>query len=243
VPRNRHKGCVIKGATIHLDNISDRRNRPLSKFHSLIAALLITISGFVLQPAALLASPADDARKLVDGFHVTLLDVMKRAETLGVGGRYQTLKPEVGERFDIKLMVALTTGRHWRTAGPDDRRRLAAAFHRFSAATYASRFSGFSGQTFRTLDVRAGPRKTQLVRTQIRRPDDTPVAITYVTRAAGKTWRIVDVLLDDGISELAVRRSEYRSTLSTGGIKELTQLLESKSNTLLAEKPAKVEPR
>lgn len=188
------------------------------------------------QPAIVLASPASEARKLVDDFHVTLLDVMKRAETLGVAGRYQTLKPEVGARFDINLMAALTTGSHWRKAIPDDRRRLSEAFHRFSAATYASRFSGFSGQTFKTIDVQDGPRKTQLVRTQILRPNDSPVALTYVTRAVGSTWRIVDVLIADGISELAVRRSEYRSTLSSEGVKGLTQLLDSKSNTLLAGK-------
>lgn len=215
----------------------------MGKIHSLAAALAITISGVIAPPAAVLASPASDARKLVDGFHVTLLDVMKRAKTLGIAGRYKTLKPEVGERFDIKLMIALTTGKHWRAAKPDERRRVAEAFHRFSAATYASRFSGFSGQSFKTIGVRAGPQKTQLVQTQILRPNNTPVALTYVTRAVGTAWRIVDVLLDDGISELAVRRSEYRSTLSTAGIKGLARLLDSKSDNLLVEKKPKHPPK
>lgn len=208
----------------------------MGNFHSLIVAAVIAALAQIVQPGATMASPAGAAQKVVDEFHITLLDVMKRAKSLGVAGRFQKLKPEVGERFDIKLMVALATGRHWRAAAPEDRKRLAEAFQRFSAATYAARFSGFSGQTFKTLGVRGGPRKTQLVRTQIMSPDANPVGITYVTRAVGKTWRIVDVLLDDGISELAVRRSEYRATLSTTGVKGLVQLLDSKSNNLLTEK-------
>lgn len=211
----------------------------MRNLRSLVAAIAITALGLVVQPDAVAASPASAAQKLVDEFHVTLLDVMKRAKSLGVAGRFQKLKPEVGERFDIKLMVALTTGRHWRAAAPQDRKRLADAFHRFSAATYASRFSGFSGQSFKTVDVREGPRKTQLVRTQIVSPGSNPVGITYVTRAVGGAWRIVDVLLDDGISELAVRRSEYRSTLSANGVTGLVQLLNTKSTDLLAGKTRK----
>jgi phospholipid transport system substrate-binding protein len=197
---------------------------------------VIGLGIFIAHPGPVGATPADAARKVVDEFHVTLLEIMKKAKTLGMTGRYRKLEPEVGQRFDIGLMAALTTGRHWRNAEPADRKRLAAAFQRFSAATYASRFSGFSGQSFKTLNVQAGPRKTMLVRTQIVRPDDTPVALTYVTRPAGNAWRIVDVLVDNGISELAVRRSEYRSTLSASGIKGLTLLLDSKSTILLTEK-------
>ena len=203
---------------------------------SLITALLITAGNIVTQPATAYASPANDARKLVEDFHVTLLDVMKRAKTLGIAGRYEKLKPEVGERFNITLMAALTTGKHWRGATPDERKRLADAFHRYSAATYASRFSKFTGESFETLGVRKGPRGTQLVRTQIRRPNNSPVAFTYVTRAVGAAWRIIDVLVDKGISELAVKRSEYRSTLNTGGIRKLVQLLDKESDKLLAEK-------
>lgn len=210
----------------------------MRKFHSLIAAATIAIAGLIAQPAVSATSVANSARQLVDDFHLALLDVMKQAENLGVTGRYRKLEPEVGNRFDIKLMVALTTGKYWRAAKPEDRDRLTKAFHRFSAATYASRFSGFSGQSFKTLDVRDGPRNTKLVRTQILRPKDKPVSITYVTRAVGAAWRIVDVLVDDGISELAVRRSEYRSTLSADGISGLTRLLDKKSKTLLAGKSA-----
>ncbi len=178
---------------------------------------------------------AGGARQIIDQFHASLLAVMKQADKSGAKARYQVLEPEIAKRFDLRLMIALATGKHWRTAGEESRDRLTKAFHRFSAATYASRFSGYSGQSFKTLNVSTGPRKTELVRTEIRRPDGPPVALTYVTRMARIGWRIVDVLIDDGISELAVRRSEYRSVLKSDGVDGLIRLLDQKTAKLLKE--------
>ena len=175
------------------------------------------------------------ARQIIDQFHASLLAVMKMADKSGAMARYQVLEPEIEKRFDLRLMIALATGKHWRTADTVSRDRLAEAFRRFSTATYASRFSGYSGQSFKTLNVSTGPRKTELVRTEIRRPDGPPVALTYVTRIAGAGWRIVDVLVDDGISELAVRRSEYRSVLKSDGVDGLIRLLDQKTAILLKE--------
>lgn len=175
------------------------------------------------------------ARATIEKFHASLLTVMKHANTTGTKARYEVLEPEIAKRFDLRLMIALATGKHWRNADKEARGRLTAAFHRFSAATYASRFSGYSGQSFETLGVTNGPRKTELVRTEIRRPEESPVSLTYVTRQGNAGWRIVDVLVDDGISELAVRRSEYRSILKTGGIEGLIGLLNRKTAALLAK--------
>ena len=176
---------------------------------------------------------AQNPRIIIDQFHASLLAVMKLAHATSVKERYQVLEPVIANRFDLRLMIALATGKYWRTADKEARKQLTGAFRRFSTATYASRFSGFSGQSFNTLKVSTGPRKTELVSTEIRRPDDTPVALTYVTRKARNSWRIIDVLLDDGISELAVRRSEYRSILKSSGVEGLVKLLNQKTAKLL----------
>jgi phospholipid transport system substrate-binding protein len=201
------------------------------------AALLV----FVLVSCARLPAFADEtsstgsSRDVINQFHASLLAVMKQADKSGVKARYQILEPEIAKRFNLRLMIALATGKYWRSAGNDTREQLTNAFHRFSAANYASRFSSYSGQSFKTLGTSAGPRKTELVRTQITRPNESPVSLTYVTRMAGTGWRIVDVLLDDGISELAVRRSEYRLVLKAEGAAGLIRLLNQKTAKLLTE--------
>ena len=59
--------------------------------------------------------------------------------------------------------------------------------------------------------------------------------LIYVTRKIKGEWRIIDVLVDSGISQLAVRRSEYRRVLRTKGIDGLIDTLNAKADQLLNE--------
>ena len=214
------------------------KDRLLRKLVNSAVSLLLVLGLCVSGPAAADGPKfpgTENPRLIIDRFHASLLAVMKQASKTGVMARYDTLEPEIASRFDLRLMTALATGKHWRTANKETRKQLTEAFRRFSTATYASRFSGYSGQSFNTLKVSTGPRKTELVSTEIRRPNDSPVALTYVTRKARKGWRIIDVLVDNGISELAVRRSEYRSVLKSSGAEGLVKLLNQKTATLLKQ--------
>lgn len=176
---------------------------------------------------------ADDAAAVVTRFHDGLLSVMKEADTLGVAGRYQRLVPEIEQAFHLRLMARVTSGSFWKKAGIAQKDALATAFTRLSVATYASRFDGYSGQGFETTGDRSGPRATHLVDTRILSPGDSPVPLTYVLKQLGGRWGIVDVLLDTGISELAVRRSEYRSVLTKDGVDGLIVVLNAKADDLL----------
>ncbi len=189
--------------------------------------------------AALLVAPLPSqaqqatASSVIEKFHQTLLSVMKEAESLGVKGRYERLQSPVTEAFHLPLMIRVAAGRFWKRANPGQRERLLAAFTRMSVGNYAARFDGYSGQRFVTLGERPGPGKTRLVATQIVSPGDDPVDLTYVMKNIENRWRIGDVLFDNAISELAVRRSEYRRVLKQDGIDGLIAILEAKARTLV----------
>jgi phospholipid transport system substrate-binding protein len=170
---------------------------------------------------------------VVDGFHETLLDVMKRAEALGIEGRYRVLAPRVEETFDLQRMIRVAAGSRWTKASPAEREALLKAFTRLSVATYASRFSGYSGESFETLGERPGPRDTVLVETRIVRSNDPPVTLTYVLEKTGDRWRVIDILLGGSVSELAMRRSEYRN-LGGGTAAGLAATLDAKAGELMA---------
>lgn len=178
------------------------------------------------------AGPAT-ARAPVETLHSALLDSMKAAETQDVRARFATLEPVLDKTFDMRLMTALSMGTYWRKASAESQRLLVDAFRRFSAATYAARFSGWSGQSFETLSIGDGPRGTRIVRTRINRPDQEPVPLSYVLRKNGEHWQIVDILLAAGISEIAVRRSEYSAVLKSGGPAALARLLADRTAKLL----------
>jgi phospholipid transport system substrate-binding protein len=169
---------------------------------------------------------------VIESLHQILIETMKDAQRLGVDGRYKQLQPVLERSFDFERMIAIAAGSYWANADEAQRRRLLDAFTKLSITTYAARFNGFSGESFETLGQRQGPRDSALVDTRLNRSDGPPVPITYVMSERDGEWRIVDVLLDKSISELAVRRSEYNQVLRTSGTEGLSETLDEKTAQL-----------
>jgi phospholipid transport system substrate-binding protein len=200
--------------------------RPMNLFTALI--LIATVIA-----AAPLKAENSGAIDVVETFHAALLDTMKSGKKLGVKGRYETLAPVIEGAFDLQTTVRVATGKAWRKASKPEKSQLVDAFRHWSISTYASQFRSYSGQSFKTHGEKAGPQRTQLVKTDIERPGKKPVGLTYVLKEKKKKWRIVDVLLQNSISQLAVRRSEYRGILKNGGISTLVDTLKALSKKLL----------
>ncbi len=179
------------------------------------------------------ADGPEKPREVVESFHAALLGVMKQAASLKVKERFARLAPSIEQSFDLAFMIRIAASSHWQGAEEKQRAALIAAFRRLSIAVYASRFDGYSGQSFKTLKVGPGPRKTILVKTNLVRPKDKPIELVYVMKRQKGKWRIIDIVLDGGISELAVRFSEYRQTLKKSGVKGLVDLLDGKSRQLI----------
>ena len=191
----------------------------------LLVALALLFSTIEPSTAKGQMSPA----QLVGNFHSALLSVMKEAEDLGFDGRYERLAPQVEDTFHMRLMTQISSGSYWRKAPEAKKQALVAAFSKVSVGTYAARFDGFSGQSFETVETKPGPQGTQLVATRLINPSGSDVDLTYVAKQVEGNWRVIDVILDSGISELAVRRSEYRKILSNGGIDSLIEALNDKA--------------
>ena len=170
----------------------------------------------------------------VEQFHDVLLSVMKDADQLGISGRYKKLEPVLSQVFSLKAMIQIASGSFWKRTSDQEKIQLTSAFSRLTIATYATQFDGFSGQLFKTIGAKPGPQKTTLVETQIVNTDTSSVTLRYVFREIKGQWRVIDVLLDTGFSELARKRSEYRSVLKTGGVAGLIALLNAKTDSLLA---------
>lgn len=197
-----------------------------------VVILCLAVPGAITGHAAAPGAAAKTPSAVIDTFHGALLSVMKRADALGVGGRYQQLEKPIASSYDLAAMTRISSGAYWRRATDQEKQNLIAAFGRVSIGTYAMRFDGYSGQSFEVNGEKPGPRGTVLVETHILSPGDDPVEITYVMKTFEGAWRIVDVLLAGGISELAVRRSEYRSVLKSRGVGGLIAALNKKADNL-----------
>ena len=203
----------------------------IRRFSNIKALVLIAFLVTSLTGGAFAASPSE----IVERFQATLLEVMKEAKTLTVRQRYNRLRPSVEKSFHIPLMVQIASGGYWKKATLDERQQLANAFRRMSISILATLFDGYSGEVFKLMDEKPGPQNTTLVRTKLIKTDKSAVDIAYVTRSFKDGWRIIDVILDNGISELMVRRSEYRLVLKNKGIPGLIKLLNDKADELVGQ--------
>ena len=194
------------------------------------AMLMLIVVGLV--PAATQAS--SPPTEVIERLHEKLIETMKQGERVDINARYRELQPILERSFDFERMISAAAGSYWAQASEAERRRLLNAFTKLSITTYAARFNNWTGEAFETLGERQGPRDTVLVDTRLNRPKDPAVPITYVMMQMDGQWRIIDVLLDRSISELAVRRSEYNQILRTGGPDKLAEVLEGKASELRA---------
>jgi len=172
---------------------------------------------------------------VVTNFQGSLLGVMKEAESLGMTGRYTRLEPPIKQAFHLSLMARAATRPYWNDATKTQRRDLVSAFKRMNISTLATLFDGYKGEVFKSIGRKPGPQGTVLVETKIVSPDGSDHDLAYVTKQFNKRWLIVDVIVDRGISELSVRRSEYNQILKQKGVNGLIHLLNSKADELIAQ--------
>jgi phospholipid transport system substrate-binding protein len=175
----------------------------------------------------------DPAAAQVDGFDNALLGVMKQADQLGVRGRARRLTPEIERAFNLRAMTQFAVGPSWATMSDAEHSALIAAFTRYSAASYAHNFDGYSGEKF-VIDpnvVSRGPDK--VVVTQLIPGHGDPVVIDYRMRNDGGTWKIIDVLFKGTISQLTTRRSDFAATVAQGGATALIAHMDAQTEKLL----------
>lgn len=182
--------------------------------------------------AASVAAADDPAVARIDKFHDALLAVMKDGPKLGVDGRYKKLEADVDALFDLAAMTKFTVGPPWAKMTADEQKSLVAAFRRMTIASYAHNFHEFKGQKFVT-DPKAEDRAPdRLVKSQVIPQGEKPVNLVYRMRETGGVWRVIDVIYEF-VSQLATRRSDFASTVASGGAPALVKKLDEISDKLL----------
>ena len=140
------------------------------------------------------------------------------------------------QTFDLPAMTRFAVGPTWNTLAPPEQQALVRAFTRMTVATYAHNFNGYDGERF-TIEPQVetrGPDK--LVRTKLVSSGSSPTSLIYRMRENAGGWRIIDIYYNGTVSALTGQRSEYASTLKSGGAPALVRKLENRSNELLNSK-------
>lgn len=158
----------------------------------------------------------------------SLLHVMQDGEKLGYDGRYKYLEPVIDESHDVDLIIKTILGAtYWSQLDASQQNLMVETFRQLSIATYAGRFTHHEGEQFRIIEQRDLPRDQVLVRSQLTQSDGGTVNFDYVLHQDQGHWRITNILFD-GVSDLAIKRGEYRAILQRSGFQALIDMLKEK---------------
>ena len=197
--------------------------------HLFPAAIAVALAS---APAAVVhAQASDPAAVQINAFDNTLLEVMRNAKRLGAHGRFERLQPAIERTFDLAYMTRVAVGSTWSSVSAADQASLVRAFSRFTVATFAHNFDNYSGQHFVLDKVETrGPDK--LVVTRIVSPGSS-ATLAYRMRDSGGSWKVIDINYNGTVSSILGQRSEFASTLRSGGAPALVRKLNGKTDELL----------
>ena len=173
--------------------------------------LLASAAVFANAPAW---AQGDPAVATVQGFYDALVAQMKKGGP--AKGRYDMLKPAVKKAFDLPGMTAVAVGPGFAGLSDGDRKALTDAFERMTIANYVKNFDSFGGETFTVEPASIARGSDHFVKSVMKTKSET-IAFNYRTHQVGSDWKITDVYLAGNISQMAQKRSDFASTLKSGG--------------------------
>ena len=191
-----------------------------------ILAIAVLLHGISLSWAQE-APSADDPEEVIRNLQSTLLQSMREGEELGFQGRYYLLAPVSKQSHYFEFIIRTILGTHWIELNPDQKKEITDIFSQLSIATYASQFKAYNGEQFEILENRPFPQNHIEVRTHLVKADKSTIDLRYLMRQEDTGWRIVNIVAK-GVSELAIKRTEYRSIIERDGYPALIAMLKEK---------------
>jgi phospholipid transport system substrate-binding protein len=167
------------------------------------------------------------AKEIVLDFQAELLAVMQQGGTLGFQGRYNKLKAAIDKSHDLTKIARIVVGKEWKTLSAEQRLQLTDVFSQLSISAYAHNFKEFSDESFEYISADETARGGVIVHTMFVLPADKDVKFDYMLKKKANEWRIINIIAN-GVSDLALKRSEYTSLLKREGFDALIVKIKEK---------------
>jgi phospholipid transport system substrate-binding protein len=192
-------------------------------------AMLCLLFAAVAAPA--LAQEAPDA--LVKRVSQEALQIIKTDPNVQAGDQARIrdlIETKLTPHFDIDRMTALAAGRAYRSATPEQKKRLGEEFKTLLIRTYSSALRQYRDQTIDYKPLRGDPAATDVVvRTEVIRPGQAPVQIDYSMGKTPDGWKAYDIVVG-GVSLVTNYRDEFTQQVQAGGIDGLIKSLAAKNS-------------
>lgn len=193
-------------------------------------------------PALALAQVEEAPDVLVKRVSDEVLQILRTDEGLKQGDSQNAValvEKVVLPHFNFRRMTSLAVGRDWRSATPEQQKRLIDAFYSMLVRTYSNALTQYRDQTIAFKPVRMAPdEKVVRVQSEIRQPGAQPITVDYTLERGADGWKVFDITVA-GVSLVTNYRNTFAQEISKSGIDGLIQALETQSPTLEAAAPGR----
>jgi phospholipid transport system substrate-binding protein len=152
---------------------------------------------------------------------------MKQGKELGFKGRYDKLDVAVKKSHDLPKIARIVVGKQWEELTPEQQTKLEAVFSELSVSAYAHNFKDFAGESFSFVSEEETGRGGVVVHTNLQIPGEKDVKFDYMMKKKDDSWQIINIIAD-GVSDLALKRSDYTSVLNREGFDALIAKIHEK---------------
>ncbi len=195
-------------------------------FTSTLAQLGFVALGLVVA-APSMAQTAEAPDAFVKRLSVDVLDTIKADKAIQ-GGDVSKIAALVDTKIlpnvNFQRMTASAVGRAWRSATPEQQKRLQDEFKALLMRTYSGALSEVKDQTIAMKPLRMAADDTEVtVRTEIKGRGD-PIALDYRVEKAGSSWKIYDLNVAS-VWLVETYRTQFAQEINANGIDGLINKL------------------
>lgn len=199
---------------------------------SLISTLLL---GGCLLVAPALRAEVLTADAFVKQVSAEVIDAVKADKAIQAGdvARIRALvDAKVMPHVNFQRMTASSVGPQWRSATPDQQKRMLVEFQTLMVNTYSGALTQVKDQAVVVKPLRPGAADSGelVVRTEVRGKGD-PLQLDYRVEKAGDGWKIYDVNVG-GFWLVEAYKGQFAKDLGNGGIDALITALSTKNKSL-----------
>jgi phospholipid transport system substrate-binding protein len=205
-----------------------------SQFLKLICASAVAVSVTVCAGfASAQAVQAPD--ELVKKLSSDVLEKIRSDKDIQ-GGNFRKLSDFVDStvmpNVNFERMTALSVGRTWRQATPEQQKKLMVEFRALLLRTYSSALGEVRDETIRMKPLRADPADSEvIVRSEIVRKRGEPIQLDYRMEKMATGWKIYDVNVV-GVWLIESYRNQFSQEINAKGLESLITTLTEKNKKL-----------
>ncbi len=174
-----------------------------------------------------IVSEPKNATQTILELHQGLKDISGKNSTI-----LKATKRLINETYNTEEMLNMIIGDSWRNVDNQTKKKMINVFEEYIAKNYIKRFSKIKYPKFSNLEEKKVG-KYKMIKSHLILSKDEKVSINYLLSLKNETWKIFDVLLAGSVSEIATKKSEFKSFIKDGNINPLIEALSKKNKILI----------